>query len=43
MLEDIVVFINIVANGIALATSLGLPLDADSLVKLVHQGIDPHE
>ena len=42
-LEDIVVFINIVANGVALATSLGLPLDADALVKLVHQGIDPHE
>ncbi len=40
-LEDIVVFINVVANGIALATSLGLPLEADSLVKLVHQGIDP--
>jgi AcrR family transcriptional regulator len=40
-LENIVVFVNIVANGIAIATSLGLPLDADELVKLVHQGIDP--
>jgi AcrR family transcriptional regulator len=40
-LEDIVGFINVVANGVALATSLGLPLDADALVKLVHQGIDP--
>ena len=40
-LEDIVAFINIVANGVALATSLGLPLDADALVKVVHQGIDP--
>jgi AcrR family transcriptional regulator len=40
-LENIVAFINVVANGVALATSLGLPLDADALVKLVHQGIDP--
>jgi hypothetical protein len=40
-LENIVGFINVVANGVALATSLGLPLDADALVKLVHQGIDP--
>ena len=40
-LEDIVAYINVVANGVALATSLGLPLDADSLVKLVHTGIDP--
>jgi hypothetical protein len=40
-LENIVAFINVVANGVALATSLGLPLDADTLVKLVHQGIDP--
>jgi AcrR family transcriptional regulator len=43
-LEDIVVFINVVANGIAVATSLALPLDGDALVKLVHGGIDPrHE
>jgi AcrR family transcriptional regulator len=40
-LEDIVAYINVVANGVALATSLGLPLDGDSLVKLVHTGIDP--
>jgi AcrR family transcriptional regulator len=40
-LEDLVAYINVVANGVALATSLGLPLDADSLVKLVHTGIDP--
>jgi TetR/AcrR family transcriptional regulator, transcriptional repressor of aconitase len=40
-LEDIVAYVNVVANGVALATSLGLPLDADSLVKLVHTGIDP--
>jgi len=40
-LEDITAFVNVVANGIALLTSLGLPLEADALVKLVHQGIDP--
>lgn len=39
-LEHIVAFINVVANGAALATSLGLELDADSLVHLVHKGID---
>jgi AcrR family transcriptional regulator len=39
-LENIVAFINVVANGAALATSLGLPLDADSLVELIHTGID---
>jgi len=30
-----------VANGVALATTLGLELDADALLKLVHGGIDP--
>jgi AcrR family transcriptional regulator len=40
-LEDIVAYVNVVANGVALATSLGLPLDPDSLLKLVHTGIDP--
>jgi AcrR family transcriptional regulator len=39
-LENIVAFINVVANGAALATSLGLALDADSLVELIHTGID---
>jgi AcrR family transcriptional regulator len=39
--EDIAHFINVVANGIALATSLGLKLDPDTLMKLVHGGIDP--
>jgi AcrR family transcriptional regulator len=39
-LENLVAFINVVANGAALATALGLPLDADSLVQLVHSGID---
>ena len=40
-LEDIVAFIGIVANGVALATSLGHELDADAVLKLVHRGIDP--
>ena len=39
-LEDVVAFINIVANGVALATSLGLQLDADAVLKLIHHGID---
>jgi AcrR family transcriptional regulator len=39
-LENLVAFINVVANGAALATSLGLELDAESLVQLVHTGID---
>jgi hypothetical protein len=40
-LEDVVAFINVVANGMALATSLGLELDADAVLKLIHHGIDP--
>jgi AcrR family transcriptional regulator len=40
-LEDIVLFVNVVANGVALARSLDLPIDADALLKLVHGGIDP--
>lgn len=40
-LEDVAAFVNIVANGVALATTLGLELDADALLKLVHGGIDP--
>jgi AcrR family transcriptional regulator len=39
--EDVANFVNVVANGIALATSLGLKLDAQALLKLVHQGLDP--
>ena len=39
-LEDVVAFINVVANGMALATSLGLQLDADAVLKLIHHGID---
>jgi len=40
-LEDIVLFVNVVANGVALARSLALPIDADALIKLIHGGIDP--
>jgi TetR/AcrR family transcriptional regulator, transcriptional repressor of aconitase len=40
-LETVIAFINIVANGLALAISLGLELDIDALLKLVHAGIDP--
>jgi AcrR family transcriptional regulator len=40
-LDTIIAFVNIVANGLALAVSLGLQLDVDALLKLVHRGIDP--
>jgi AcrR family transcriptional regulator len=40
-LEDIVLFVNVVANGVALARSLDLPIDADALLMLVHGGVDP--
>lgn len=40
-LEEIVNFVGIVMNGVALATSLGLKLDPDALLELVHRGIDP--
>jgi TetR/AcrR family transcriptional regulator, transcriptional repressor of aconitase len=40
-LDDVVAFINIVANGAALARALRLELDPESLVTLVHTGIDP--
>ena len=40
-LEDIVLFVNVVANGVALARSLDLAIDADAQIKLVHSGIDP--
>jgi hypothetical protein len=32
--------LNVIANGMALATSLGLELDAETVLKLIHQGID---
>ncbi len=38
--QDIVAFINVIANGMALATSLGLELDAEAMLTLIHQGID---
>jgi hypothetical protein len=41
-LEDIVLFVNVVANGVALARSLDLAIDTEALIKLVHGGIDPH-
>jgi TetR/AcrR family transcriptional regulator, transcriptional repressor of aconitase len=40
-LEDIIFFVNAVANGVALARSLNLAVDSDALMKLVHGGIDP--
>jgi AcrR family transcriptional regulator len=40
-LDNLVAFINIVANGAALARALRLDLDPESLVQLVHRGIDP--
>jgi len=40
-LEMIVHFINVVANGMALGTSLGLRFDVEPFLELVHTGIDP--
>ena len=40
-LETIIAFVNIVANGLALAVSLGLQLDVEALLTLLHRGIDP--
>ena len=39
-LETVIQFVNVVANGIALATALGLTFDVDSFLKLVHNGLD---
>jgi hypothetical protein len=39
-LEDVTAYVNVIANGIALATSLGLSLDADAMLRLIHHGID---
>jgi TetR/AcrR family transcriptional regulator, transcriptional repressor of aconitase len=39
--DDIVLFVNVVANGVALARSLDLPIDAEGLIKLVRGGISP--
>jgi len=40
-LETIIAFVNVVANGLALAVSLGLQFDVEALLKLLHRGIDP--
>jgi len=40
-LETLIAFVNIVANGLALAVSLGLQVDVGALLELVHRGIDP--
>jgi hypothetical protein len=42
-LETVIQFVNLVANGIALATSIGSRFDVDALLRLVHTGIDPPE
>jgi AcrR family transcriptional regulator len=41
VLETVISFINIVANGLVLGVSLGLELDVDAVLKLVHTGVDP--
>ena len=40
-LETIIHFMDVVANGIALATSLGVTIDVEPFLELVHTGIDP--
>jgi TetR/AcrR family transcriptional regulator, transcriptional repressor of aconitase len=40
-LETIIQFMNVVANGMALSTSLGLQFDIEPFLELVHTGIDP--
>jgi AcrR family transcriptional regulator len=39
-LETTIAFVNLVANGLALALSLGLELDVDGVLRLLHGGID---
>jgi AcrR family transcriptional regulator len=39
--EDIQIFVSVVANGVALARSLKLEVDANAVLRLVHGGIDP--
>jgi hypothetical protein len=39
-LETTIVFVNVVANGLALAVSLGLEVDVEGLLRLLHRGID---
>jgi AcrR family transcriptional regulator len=40
-LETIIHFMNVIANGMALSTSLGLRFDVEPFLQLVHTGIDP--
>jgi AcrR family transcriptional regulator len=40
-LEDIQLFVSVVANGVALARSLNLKIDADALLRMLHGGVDP--
>jgi TetR/AcrR family transcriptional regulator, transcriptional repressor of aconitase len=40
-LEALLHFMNVVANGLALGTSLGLQFDIEPFLRLVHTGIDP--
>ena len=40
-LETVIGFVNVVANGLALAVSLGLRFDTDAFLEMVHHGIDP--
>jgi TetR/AcrR family transcriptional regulator, transcriptional repressor of aconitase len=40
-LEDIILFVNVVANGVALARSLNLETNAEAVISMLHGGIDP--
>ena len=40
-LETIIGYVNVVANGLALAVSLGLRFDIDAFLEMMHRGIDP--
>jgi AcrR family transcriptional regulator len=40
-LQTIISYVNVVANGLALAVSLGLECDVDAFLKMIHTGIDP--
>ena len=40
-LETIIHFMNVVANGIALGTSLGVTFEVEPFLELVHTGINP--
>jgi TetR/AcrR family transcriptional regulator, transcriptional repressor of aconitase len=40
-LEDVRLFVNVVANGVALARSLNLEIDTEAVIRLLHGGIDP--